>query len=221
MNDALTKVAYRRDDRTSAKLDHHRPAYAGTSLHVLFLLGLPSLHPLKIRNISTLGRARPPHCGQIGIAFNNKHCSRSTSGMSYPPTKPLHNRAQGIADGELSRDTLASRTRQSLFFLELPVDIAGEHGATQRHVFTPSIQYPESDMRLRFTIQLEAMPVKTPCSLRLGAEGFGAGNAVEINLLPPKRWVRLPKSVFASKVRAAQSRRLFPRLRQSEHRPVR
>jgi len=96
--------------------------------------------------------------------------------------------------------TLLQRGRGNACLLELPVDIAGEHGATQRHVFTPSIQYPESDMRLRFTIQLEAMPVKTPCSLRVGAEGFGAGNAVEINLRPPKRWVRLPKSVFASKV---------------------
>ena len=201
VNDALTEVAHGRDGRTSAQLHNHWPAYVRQpSLHAFLLFDLPVLYPLKICEHQHVGpcqtttlranRHRIQQQALLSVQFRNEVIGSPNRITAWLKALQLVNRTVTFLQGG----------RLKPCFLELPIDIAREHCTTQRHVLTPSIQYLESRMWLRFTIQLEAMSVKTPCTLWLGVKGFWAGNTVKINLFPPECWVCLPESFFTSEV---------------------
>jgi hypothetical protein len=97
--------------------------------------------------------------------------------------------------------TFINSIRIKTGFLEMAIHIAGKDPATQWHFIRPAIEQRKALMRCGCTVHRQTVTIKPPSLPGTGLKGCRRCNVIELNPRRPKSWVRIPKTVLATKVR--------------------
>jgi hypothetical protein len=102
-----------------------------------------------------------------------------------------------VMDGAVAfADAMVGKTR----FLELPVDIAGEHETAMRQPFADPAQDGKARVGNGPPVELQAMPVEAPGEAGLALEGGRIGNLLEGDARATERRVGAPETLRAAKI---------------------
>ena len=201
MHDALTKAPHRGNGRSRPDFHYHRPAYVGQPLfHSGRLLGLALLQPVGIVEHENVGprqgaAGRAP--GQLAEQAALRRVDFGHESVGGPDGRGAGVHALQVVDGAVA---FVNEAWVKPRFLELAVDVAGEHRMAQRHVLPPALEHSKARMWLRLAVEFESMTVKAPCPLRPVAKRRGAGNGVKVHLLATERRIGLPEAIRAPEV---------------------
>ncbi len=85
-------------------------------------------------------------------------------------------------------------------FLELTVDIAGDHEVVEAEALDPGEQQAEAEVRYGGPIEIGAVAVKAPAEGRVPLEVGGIGGAYEIDAEPPVHRIGGPEPLIAAEI---------------------
>ena len=154
-------------------------------------------------NIRMFGRASAPQCGHLGISFSSRPPCLVDDGekvIRRPGVIGTSIDALEPVDGSVAfRDASGVKT----CFLELAVDVTGEHKSTALHRRRPCAKNAKIAVGRGYAIEREAVSIKSPAQARMARKASWIGDVFQRKSMLAQYRVGPPETLRPPKIRLA------------------